>query len=426
MSQYQDLQVPQQSDKVIISCFKKLAAHVRSTAFDLNVIGDPGLGELAIDSDELKKLSKANLCVIESAIINISGFSVSYQRGGFANSYPSGTQKQKSPFYDEFRFGPYNNNTKLESNIRVELASIVSKEMIKLSPGRGVGQSEEQLQLEAIHSATLSRLEHLNEELINTTQNYRIQLDGQYSDKSDSLSNEFLRKEQTLDDACQAKIDSLNKEKEALESLKKEIDDRSNTHARRDIRKDILKEIKNRQSEFNLTDGTVEKRKPVAYAMYLLVAIFTIAAVVSGVEFYRVIGSEDSTKLAIAGAKQAFYSFGVIASIIFYIKWSNRWFEQHSSSEFQLKQLELDMERASWLVETSLEWKDAKGTAIPTELLDSLSSNLFSGSSKPEDILHPADQLASALLGSASSVKLKSGDSEIVIDPKKLAKSETK
>jgi hypothetical protein len=84
------------------------------------------------------------------------------------------------------------------------------------------------------------------------------------------------------------------------------------------------------------------------------------------------------------------------------------------------------MERASWLVETSLEWKDAKGAVIPSELLESLSRNLFSQESdKVEKLQHPADQLASALLGSSTSVKLKAGDSLIEIDPKKLAKSKT-
>ncbi len=84
------------------------------------------------------------------------------------------------------------------------------------------------------------------------------------------------------------------------------------------------------------------------------------------------------------------------------------------------------MERASWLVETSLEWKDAKGTAIPPELLESLSNNLFTSEKEKIDPLqHPSDQLASALLGSASAIKLKAGDSSLEIDPKKLAKSKT-
>lgn len=81
------------------------------------------------------------------------------------------------------------------------------------------------------------------------------------------------------------------------------------------------------------------------------------------------------------------------------------------------------MERASWIVETSLEWNDAKNDKIPAELLESLTKNIFrEQSDKVERLVHPADQLASALMGSASMIRLKAGDSELEIDPKKLQK----
>ncbi len=69
-------------------------------------------------------------------------------------------------------------------------------------------------------------------------------------------------------------------------------------------------------------------------------------------------------------------------------------------------------------------WKDAKGTSIPSELLNSLSRNLFSeAKDKSDPLVHPSDQLASALLGSASMIKLKAGGAEIQVDPQKLRKS---
>ncbi len=69
-------------------------------------------------------------------------------------------------------------------------------------------------------------------------------------------------------------------------------------------------------------------------------------------------------------------------------------------------------------------WKDAKGTSIPSELLNSLSRNLFSeAKDKSDPLVHPSDQLASAPLGSASMIKLKAGGAEIQVDPQKLRKS---
>ena len=102
----------------------------------------------------------------------------------------------------------------------------------------------------------------------------------------------------------------------------------------------------------------------------------------------------------------------------------NKWFEQHASTEFALKQFQLDIERASWIVETALEWKDTKGGNIPDILLDNISKDLFKYEKKDSDAeLHPADQLASALLGTASNLKLNVGNSVIEFDGKKLKKS---
>lgn len=85
----------------------------------------------------------------------------------------------------------------------------------------------------------------------------------------------------------------------------------------------------------------------------------------------------------------------------------NRWFEKYAKIEFFLKQLQLDFERASWVVETSLEWrKELDGSVLPEVLLNSLTKNLFSDTShgEEEQLLHPTDQVLSALLGNAIKV----------------------
>ena len=248
-------------------------------------------------------------------------------------------------------------------------------------------------------------------------------LESDHRDHTNSLDENFESRKADLDTKFKKIKHDLEKQEQKLEDKRKELDDSSNTHARREIRLDILKEIKSRQTKFSLTDGTNNLRKPIAIAMLGLIAIFVTLGAISAKEFYDLIQGSDLNKIIIAGIKQAIYSGGAIASVIFLIRWMNRWFELHSQSEFSMKHFELAMERASWLVETSLEWKDAKGTAIPTELLESLSKYLFVNENQQiEQIQHPADQLASALIGSASSVRLKAGESSIEIDPKKLAK----
>lgn len=56
-----------------------------------------------------------------------------------------------------------------------------------------------------------------------------------------------------------------------------------------------------------------------------------------------------------------------------------------------MKRLDLDIDRASWLVEMVMEWKEQKGTEIPEELLTRLSRNLFIEDGPKEECLHPAE-----------------------------------
>jgi hypothetical protein len=50
----------------------------------------------------------------------------------------------------------------------------------------------------------------------------------------------------------------------------------------------------------------------------------------------------------------------------------------HASAEFLLKQFELDIDRASWVVETAMEWHRDQQAEIPAPLLEGITRNLFS------------------------------------------------
>lgn len=113
---------------------------------------------------------------------------------------------------------------------------------------------------------------------------------------------------------------------------------------------------------------------------------------------------------------------------MYYIRWQNRWAEQHASSEFQLQQFHIDVNRANWVIESCLEWRKDTESVIPTVLLESITRNLFDN--KTDDIekaIHPSDELASALLGSASKLKMKIGENELEFDkPGKIKSQKSK
>ena len=175
-------------------------------------------------------------------------------------------------------------------------------------------------------------------------------------------------------------------------------------HVRREIRQDLKKALGERSQYFSLTKGTQRKRLPIHALFGLLIviaAIFLVQSVTtlgslgeSGPEFwYQVL------RLTLSAA-------GVAAAIIFYIRWTDNWFRQHADEEFRLKRLELDIDRASWVVEMALEWQLEKGAAIPKELIDRLTENLFSTESQGTPT-HPSEDLASALLEASSGLTVR-------------------
>jgi len=413
------LQVPRQSDTAIINCLKKINETYTCESVSIETIG--GIFK-NLEEFDMTLISHVNSSVIDRLTTNIKGCPIEYNRGGFALDRAN-APKSQSPYFDEI--GIRTDIGELTAEDKLKISGIFSDELNTCVEGRGIGDTDHQMQLNAIQNATLEKIASVHADLLKETQKYRVELDIKQTEKekelndnlkslTESLENEYMKKQELLD----AKQDDLNK---AI----KEHDDRSNTHARREIRKDILSEIKNRQNEFKLTKGTINLRYPIMIILFLFISFLGFNVWVSGGETYHLIStSSDKTGLILlTGFKQMLYAFGLIGTVIFFIKWLNNWHEKHAVAEFKLKQFELDMERASWLVETSLEWKDAKGTTIPEDLLDKLSNNLFDLSKESHDkLVHPADQLASALLGSSTSIELKAGDSLIKVDPKKLSK----
>ncbi len=105
------------------------------------------------------------------------------------------------------------------------------------------------------------------------------------------------------------------------------------------------------------------------------------------------------------------------------IKWFNSWANRIAQQELDNQQFVRDLNRAHLAVEMCLEWNEKKDGDIPERLLDSLTEGLFKDKAQPNnEILHPAEQLASALIRSSDSIKLPIGSSELDVNGKKLSK----
>ena len=235
------------------------------------------------------------------------------------------------------------------------------------------------------------------------------------------LSAQFDSRKAELEKEVETRKASLDEYHKRLEARSAELDAKDSQHARRQLRKDLKEELKQRATTFSLTEGTRGLRRPVNIFTIALIAIFGIGFVafsfVAGVLAFR----PDATaqEITVASLRSLAFGIGFGLTSVYYIRWQQNWFDKHAVEEFQQKRFDLDLDRASWLVETALDWRTQTDQPMPSLMMERLSEGLFAKEGKSEEVVHPSDQLASALLGASAEAELQvPGGSKLRLDRK--------
>jgi hypothetical protein len=267
----------------------------------------------------------------------------------------------------------------------------------------------------------LLRLEGIAQSIIEKNEEYRERIDAELASEKVKLTEQYKNDSEELKVKYDQKEKKLQERENLLNDIKKQIDDRSSKHARRQIRSDLKAALENRAKEFTLTKKTARKRLPIH-------ALFILLMLVTGSFIFKTLLTYNFSSDTIAWwptVKLSFGAFSFIAAVIFYIRWNDSWFRQHADEEFRLKRLELDIDRASWVVEMALEWNEEEGKEIPAHLIERLTENLFKTQSETDHIKHPSEDLASAIISASSGITLKiPGVGEVAIDRKGIRKIE--
>jgi hypothetical protein len=249
----------------------------------------------------------------------------------------------------------------------------------------------------------LLKLESISQQLIHETHDYRLQLDAEAKERQKLDSEAIASRTAELESTYSRRAEELIEREKQLASDKAQFDDRSARHVRRDSVKGLKSIIKGRADHFALTAETRKKRWPI-HAIFLALLTMSAAVVYWG---FAILPSdnEQGPQLWLHLVRVPTGVIGFALASVYYIRWNDQWFRQHSDEEFRLRQLELDVDRASWVTELALELRDEKGD-LPAALLDRLSAALFV--SRPsEAVRHPSQDLLSTIIGASSHLKLR-------------------
>ncbi|GAB6908674.1 conserved hypothetical protein [Desulfosarcina cetonica] len=433
------IKTPKALDRKIIDCFKMIADEYNVDQFNVTAFGFLQNETINIQSEnEIADIILSNNgTLISRCSVNVKELSITFFRGG---NY---TPDKQSAVLDEIVLR-YNDqkpeHEKLLDKERLRIAALLIREFKAFDPKEIIPGvlSEEQKELLSIHESVLSRLEKLNEELVSKSANFRDRIENKYETKIVEYEALIKEKEINLNKEYSEKENLLTiREKEIADKLKA-VDDRNNTHVRREIRNRMLDDVNNRIKNFGVSRATENKRIPVRFGILVMILLTLILLIYTGYEIstsetryasdvvakQNEFASFDKIKIYWLWGRFIVFSFVLLGTVLYYIKWENKWAEHHESTEFQLQQFYIDVNRANWVIESCLEWRKETKNVIPSELLKSITRNLFlSEIGEHDKVIHPADELASALLGNASKLKLNLNGNEIEFGkPEKIPK----
>lgn len=443
------------SDELLIKVFRKAASLIaadRVPAFVAQLPLRVNWAELHLDENDSlnSELFGASSRLIDEAhiIVKVGG-----AYGQINEEYCfSFIRDKESPFWDNVKIVGFSPDAIKDDPKGIQLCiNYLQEHLIGVAPEAGIAGdlAEERVALlRSLQQINVDLLKGFHEKIQQITKEYssekeafQTDLQKRYelqakdvvnraSDQIQEFKLQAAEEKAKFEADLQDKVEEIKNREKVLEERSASLDERDNTHVRREIRKDLLREIDARSSGLILSDATKKKQGPIILAMLALSVLLVGLAIWSAIDLTALFHSAfaSNAELLFGSIRQISYSGGAVAAIIYLIRWYNRWFTRHAEEEFFIKRFQLDIERASWVVETVLEWEKEKGAdkQMPELLLRSLTRNLFQDQAKTvESVVHPADQLASALFGTASKVKLKSGENEVELNARRLSRTKS-
>ncbi|NQU43366.1 hypothetical protein HQ520_08770 [bacterium] len=142
--------------------------------------------------------------------------------------------------------------------------------------------------------AELSKMQSIVASFFEELAAHRNDLERQFKEKENELTNEGARMEAALQERFETKEGDLSGREDELSKRLAEIDSRESRFARRALREEIQNKLAERSERFELTAGTRMLRQPVKVFIRLLLGVFLALLAVYTYAAIRMVVSEDS------------------------------------------------------------------------------------------------------------------------------------
>ncbi|MER8464180.1 hypothetical protein [Mesorhizobium sp. M1396] len=397
--------VPRARTRDIFRFFVEVGRLMGAPSFSITEIGAPGATTVALSDDTgltENGFSTSQLFSVFQASVGVQNISLSLSRPA----------SEKDALSDRIHFSN-NESVKSFSIEKVRrINELVSETFLPgWEPVIGLFHNQKAFtNLMKSHQTLLGQLQSTTVGITEQLTAARLALETEFAERRSLLESEMLSRSNKLDEASAQLQHEIAHREEALLQRTKELDDRDHIHARRKLREDITKGIETR-----LANAIVPMRTSligwVVFAISLGVAGFlgwvSVTSLVEYVAIAQAAAIKSLNPVSEFTIQQGWFLLGrgaitgalSVAFLVYAITWLKSIYHADVRAQRELERYSIDLNRASWAVETIMEAKKDGGT-IPDILVAGVSRNLFDGGAGKESSAQ-SDGLGSLLRASA-------------------------
>lgn len=413
------------SDAQIISLFDEISSRIKTDHVNLRY---GQVSTTLLSFKEIKLTGRTYIINRVSAVIDGGKFTLNYGRG-FSTFNPQNghiniEQRTSSPYFDEIIVQPRNNsshNNPLPSFDEIALLEhIIAKHIvIKRHPKieDGAGSAIDVLQRE------LSNITEVHSKLLSDAVELRRRNEAELEERNATIDAYQAQRIAEIDAYKEKAEKEIAEKEQLLASREKALDDRNHMHVRRQLREQITTEIQNRVNSAILS----KRSKSIGGFVFGLTIVCAIISgyfsYISYVAFAGVVslpeGPGRDWTLLLLGARAIVSVVATLGFLVYAIAWLRRNYDEDVKLNNELHRYALDLNRASWIIETVMEMSSKEGLTPPDKWIDGVTHGMFQSPNNNDDNLTPLEALGS-LLNVTARAEIGPGGTKLEFDRKNL------
>ncbi|AXO13531.1 hypothetical protein [Thalassospira indica] len=375
-------------------------------------------GNVTLDLAELESVvGKKKTFSIDAVdlVTDVHKFTIYYRRG--TTPTPPNGQNQNinirvpSPYFDEVIVLPGQGGSAVTPSATDihGLTQLINAHLILKTPDAGDGKAGSAID---ILQAQLADLSALQTRMVEESAAERAAFAEERRKISDEVQEEIRSKRteyKNYIDQEEARISELERK---VKAKQKELDDRDHMHVRRQLRESITSEISDRVAGSLLPKETSNLNIAICVGSFLIACVAGYFALSSFASFDNLItaaaeqssqstNSNFQTWLIAEFLRGSLSSFACIGFLVYTVSWLRRTYIANVKVSQDLQKYSLDINRASWTIETIMEMTTKEGRVLPDRWIDGACHGLFQTSEQDHAEITPMEAWTALLSGAA-------------------------